>query len=38
MAEIEYLHNAPLDAAAIAAVFDSSGLRRPTGDLARIAQ
>lgn len=38
MTKIEYLHNAPLDAAAVAAVFDSSGLRRPTDDLARIAR
>jgi len=36
MTDIEYLHNAALDAAAVAAVFDSSGLRRPSDDLARI--
>lgn len=36
MYTIEYRHNIPLAAADVAAVFDSSGIRRPTGDLARI--
>lgn len=36
MTAIEYRHNFPLEAAAIARVFDASGIRRPTGDLARI--
>ncbi|PKO93410.1 MAG: GNAT family N-acetyltransferase [Betaproteobacteria bacterium HGW-Betaproteobacteria-1] len=36
MYTIEYRHNFPLAAADVAAVFDSSGIRRPTGDLARI--
>ena len=36
MAEIEYLHNVPLEATAVAVVFDASGIRRPSGDLARI--
>jgi len=35
---IEYRRNFPLDAAQVAAVFDASGIRRPTGDLARIAR
>ncbi len=33
---IEYRFNEPLDPAEIARVFDAAGLRRPTGDLARI--
>jgi GNAT superfamily N-acetyltransferase len=33
---IEYRQNYPLDAADVAAVFDSSGIRRPTNDLGRI--
>lgn len=33
---IEYRHNFPLAAADVAAVFDASGIRRPTKDLARI--
>ena len=33
---IEYRHNFPLEAADVAAVFDASGIRRPTKDLARI--
>lgn len=33
---IEYRHNSPLKAADVAAVFDASGIRRPTNDLARI--
>jgi len=33
---IEYRHNFPLEAADVAAVFDASGIRRPTRDLARI--
>lgn len=33
---IEYRHNHPLAAADIAAVFDASGIRRPTHDLERI--
>jgi N-acetylglutamate synthase-like GNAT family acetyltransferase len=36
MPAIEYRQNAPLAAADIAALFDDSGLRRPTHDLARI--
>lgn len=36
MSPIEYRHNYPLAAADVAAVFDASGIRRPTNDLARI--
>lgn len=36
MSEIEYRKDFPLAAADIAAVFDASGIRRPTHDLARI--
>lgn len=36
MFEIEYRHNFPLEVADVAAVFDASGIRRPTKDLARI--
>lgn len=36
MSPIEYRHNFPLDAADVAAVFNASGIRRPTHDLARI--
>ena len=36
MLAIEYRHNFPLEAADVAAVFDTSGIRRPTKDLARI--
>jgi len=36
MPAIEYRQNALLTSAEIAAVFDDSGIRRPTGDLARI--
>lgn len=36
MPEIEYRHNFPLAATDVAAVFDASGIRRPTNDLARI--
>jgi predicted N-acetyltransferase YhbS len=36
MPTIEYRHNFPLAAADVAAVFDASGIRRPTRDLARI--
>lgn len=36
MPMIEYRHNFPLEAADVAAVFDTSGIRRPTQDLARI--
>jgi len=35
---ITYRRDIPLDPAAIARVFDSSGLKRPTGDLPRIAR
>ncbi len=35
---IEYRHNFPLDPAAVARVFDSSGITRPTQDVARIAR
>lgn len=33
---IEYRHNFPLEPADVPAVFDASGIRRPTKDLARI--
>lgn len=33
---IEYRLNVPLASAEVAAVFDASGIRRPTNDLARI--
>lgn len=36
MIQIEYRHNTSLAAADVAAVFDASGIRRPTKDLARI--
>jgi N-acetylglutamate synthase-like GNAT family acetyltransferase len=36
MIQIEYLQNTSLAAADIVAVFDASGIRRPTTDLARI--
>ncbi len=36
MSAIEYRHNFTLKAADVAAVFDASGIRRPTQDLARI--
>ena len=36
MSAIEYRHNFPLTATDVAAVFDASGIRRPTNDLARI--
>lgn len=36
MPTIEYRHNFSLEAADVAAVFDTSGIRRPTKDLARI--
>lgn len=36
MPAIEYRHNFPLEAADVAAVFDNSGIRRPTKDLGRI--
>lgn len=35
---IEYRHNHPLDPVEVARVFDASGIRRPTGDLPRIAR
>jgi predicted N-acetyltransferase YhbS len=35
---IEYRHNYPLDPVEISRVFDSSGITRPTTDLARIAR
>jgi predicted N-acetyltransferase YhbS len=38
MPDIEYRQNVPLDATDIAALFDDSGIRRPTHDLARIAR
>lgn len=38
MSAIEYRHNYPLEAADVVAVFDASGIRRPTNDLARIAR
>jgi predicted N-acetyltransferase YhbS len=36
MPDIEYRQNVPLNAAEVAALFDDSGIRRPTHDLARI--
>ena len=33
---IEYCHNFPLEPIVVSAVFDASGIRRPTKDLARI--
>lgn len=36
MTQIEYRHNISLAATDVAAVFDNSGIRRPTKDLARI--
>jgi GNAT superfamily N-acetyltransferase len=36
MSVIEYRHNFPLAATDVAAVFDASGIRRPTHDLTRI--
>lgn len=36
--QIEYRHNLPLDPAEVARVFDSSGIVRPTNDIARIAR
>jgi N-acetylglutamate synthase-like GNAT family acetyltransferase len=33
---IEYRHNFPLEPVDVAAVFDASGIRRPSKDLARI--
>ena len=36
MPTIEYHLNLPLDVIDVAAVFDASGIRRPTKDLARI--
>ena len=38
MSAIEYRHNYSLEAADVVAVFDASGIRRPTNDLARIAR
>jgi GNAT superfamily N-acetyltransferase len=35
---IEYRHNHPLDPVDVARVFDASGIKRPTTDLARIAR
>ena len=35
---IEYRQNHPLNATDVAAVFDASGIRRPSQDLARIAR
>lgn len=36
--QIEYRHNYPLDPVDVARVFDASGIKRPTTDLARIAR
>lgn len=36
MIQIEYRQNTSLAAADVATVFDTSGIRRPTKDLARI--
>lgn len=38
MPPIEYRHNIPLDPVEVVRVFDSSGITRPTTDLARIAR
>jgi predicted N-acetyltransferase YhbS len=38
MKMIEYRHNYPLDPIEICQVFDSSGIRRPTTSLSRIAR
>ncbi|MBU0621282.1 MAG: GNAT family N-acetyltransferase [Gammaproteobacteria bacterium] len=38
MTAIEYRKNFPLASAEVAAVFDASGIRRPTNDLERIAR
>jgi N-acetylglutamate synthase-like GNAT family acetyltransferase len=38
MPTIEYRQNVPLNAADVAALFDDSGIRRPTHDLPRIAR
>lgn len=35
---VEYRHNIPLDPVDVARVFDRSGIKRPTSDLARIAR
>ncbi|MFS2036678.1 GNAT family N-acetyltransferase [Polaromonas sp. CT11-55] len=35
---VEYRHNYPLDPIDVVRVFDQSGLKRPTGDLPRIAR
>jgi len=35
---VEYRHNYPLDPLDVVRLFDQSGLRRPTGDLPRIAR
>lgn len=35
---VEYRHNYPLDPLDVVRVFDQSGLKRPTGDLPRIAR
>jgi len=36
MLMIDYRRNFPLESADVAALFDASGIRRPTNDLARI--
>ncbi len=35
---VEYRHNFPLDPVDVVRVFDQSGIKRPTGDLPRIAR
>lgn len=35
---VEYRHSYPLDPQDIVRVFDASGIRRPTADIARIAR
>ena len=35
---VEYRHNYPLDPLDVVRVFDQSGIKRPTGDLPRIAR
>ena len=35
---VEYRHNFPLDPVDVVRVFDHSGIKRPTGELTRIAR
>ena len=38
MTSVEYRHNVPLDPLDVVRVFESSGIKRPTSDLPRIAR